>query len=50
MQRYTCLQRTNKGARYHFESLRSGFEAEISVDKDGFVTEYPGLFTRKEEH
>ena len=47
MQRYTCLQRTNKGARYRFESLRSGFTAEIAVDSEGLVTHYEGLFTRK---
>lgn len=47
MQRYTCLQRTSKSARYHFESLRSGFQAEIEVDRQSIVTTYPGLFDRK---
>ena len=47
MQRYTCKAQTVSGARYHFESLRSGFEAEITVDSEGFVLNYPGFFVRK---
>lgn len=47
MQRYTCLQKNKRNAHYRFESLRSGFETEIVVDDEGFVTEYPGLFMRK---
>jgi hypothetical protein len=32
--------------RYRFEAPGSGFEAEISVDRDGLVQDYPGLFRR----
>lgn len=46
MQRYHCLSETATGYRYRFESLRSGFTADINVDKMGLVTQYPGLFKR----
>ncbi|MET3794973.1 putative glycolipid-binding domain-containing protein [Aquamicrobium terrae] len=42
-QRYTCL---DVRRRYLYESLDSDFRAEIEFDKDGFVTNYPGLFRR----
>jgi hypothetical protein len=42
-QRYTCLE---EGRRYHYESLDSDFEAEITVDEHGLVLDYPGLFRR----
>lgn len=48
-QRYTCLEVTPLGARYRFESLEHGvssFTTELSVDRDGLVLEYPGLFRR----
>lgn len=48
-QRYTCLEVTPLGARYRFESLEHGvssFTAELPVDRDGLVLEYPGLFRR----
>ena len=32
---------------WRFESLDSGFTADLTVDGDGFVTEYPGLFRRQ---
>jgi hypothetical protein len=42
-QRYTALD----GAKhYRFESLDDGFTAELPVDEDGFVLDYPGLFRR----
>jgi len=41
-QRYTNLG----GGRYRYEALESGFTAEITVDADGLVVEYPGLFRR----
>jgi hypothetical protein len=31
---------------WRFESLDDGFSAELSVDDDGFVLDYPGLFVR----
>jgi hypothetical protein len=42
-QRYTALE---PGALYRFESPDSGFTAELPVDEDGFVLDYPGLFRR----
>ena len=42
-QRYTAL---DAGSRYRFESLGSDFMAELPVDQDGFVLDYPGLFKR----
>ncbi|HEY5004518.1 MAG TPA: putative glycolipid-binding domain-containing protein, partial [Ktedonobacteraceae bacterium] len=48
-QRYICLDVTPVGGRYRFESLKDGmssFTAELPVDKDGLVLDYPGLFLR----
>ena len=48
-QRYTCLETTTSGGRYWFESIEDGvasFAAELPVDHDGFVVDYPGLFRR----
>jgi hypothetical protein len=50
-QRYTCLARDADGARYRFEALPyavlpDGFVAELSVDADGLVLDYPPLFRR----
>jgi hypothetical protein len=42
-QRYTAL---NAGSLYRFESLENGFTADLPVDQDGFVLDYPGLFKR----
>lgn len=42
-QRYTALI---PGSLYRFESLGSGFTADLPVDADGFVLDYPGLFKR----
>jgi len=42
LQRYTRLD----ASTVRFESLRSGFRAELQVDGDGLVTAYPGLFRR----
>ncbi|ELY87642.1 hypothetical protein C483_17123 [Natrialba hulunbeirensis JCM 10989] len=44
-QRYTCLDPLDEnGGRYRYESLSSGFTAELPVDSDGLVTTYPELF------
>jgi uncharacterized protein len=46
---YTCLDVTPVGGRYRFESLKDGmssFTAELPLDKDGLVLDYPGLFCR----
>ena len=48
-QRYTCLETTSSGSRYLFESLENGvttFTAELPVDQDGLVWNYPELFRR----
>jgi hypothetical protein len=48
-QRYTCLEVAPSGGRYRFESLTNGlsrFAAELPVDREGLVVEYPGLFRR----
>ena len=48
-QRYTCLEITPSGGRYRYESLVDGvsrFTAELPVDQDGLVLDYPGLFRR----
>lgn len=44
-QRYTRLAE----GTYRFESLDSGFAREITVDGEGFVMDYPGLFVRRLE-
>ncbi|HLY25776.1 MAG TPA: putative glycolipid-binding domain-containing protein [Aggregatilineales bacterium] len=41
-QRYTCLGT----GRYRYEGLGTGFQAEITVDEDGLVIDYPGVFRR----
>jgi uncharacterized protein len=42
-QRYTALE---AGSLYRFESLDSGFTADLPVDEQGFIADYPGLFKR----
>ena len=46
LQRYTCLETSSAGGKYKFESLDGGFTAVITVDADGLVEDYPGLFKR----
>ena len=49
VQRYTCLEITPGGGRYRYESLENGisvFTAELPVDGDGLVVEYPGIFKK----
>jgi uncharacterized protein len=45
-QRYTCLERSEGGGLYRFLSLDGGFTADLPVDADGLVLNYPGLFKR----
>ena len=45
-QRYTCLKNLPNGQLYRYEGLLSGFTAEIEVDKDGLVMDYPGVFRK----
>jgi uncharacterized protein len=42
-QRYTCRE---PGRRFHYEATDGSFEAEITFDNYGLVTDYPGLFRR----
>jgi hypothetical protein len=45
-QRYTHLGGADEFDRYRFESLSTDFTAEIAVDDEGLVVDYPDLFTR----
>ncbi len=45
-QRYTCLEKSDRGGLYRFLSLDGGFTADLPVDADGLVLDYPGLFRR----
>jgi uncharacterized protein len=45
-QRYTCLERHSDRSVFLFEALNTGFTAQITVDSDGFVVDYPELFKR----
>ena len=45
-QRYTCLEKGDRGGLYRFLSLDGGFTADLPVDGDGLVLDYPGLFRR----
>jgi hypothetical protein len=42
-QRYTALE---AGRLYRFQGLDTGFQADLPVDADGLVLDYPGLFRR----
>ena len=46
LQRYTRLHSQAAGELYRYESLSSGFTAELPVDADGLVLDYPGIFRR----
>lgn len=43
-QRYTCVKSTNPRT---FRYQSANFESLIEVDDEGFVSDYPGLFSRK---
>ena len=45
-QRYTCLEANSTGGVYKYESLKTAFTANLPVDADGLVLDYPGLFVR----
>src|SRR3712207_6469157 len=45
-QRYTCLEKGDGNGLYRFLSLDGGFTADLPVDADGLVLDYPGLFNR----
>jgi len=42
-QRYTCRE---PGRRFRYEATDGTFEAEVTFDDYGLVTDYPGLFRR----
>jgi uncharacterized protein len=42
-QLYTCIE---PASRYLYEAADGAFTAELPVDADGFVTDYPTLFSR----
>lgn len=43
-QTYTCLE---EGRRYRYAGHPPGFSADITVDQEGIVVDYPGLFQRE---
>ena len=45
-QRYTCLNKGRGSGLYRFLSVDGGFMADLPVDADGLVVDYPGLFRR----
>lgn len=45
-QEYTLLERGETGARWRFRALESGFTAELAVDGQGVVRDYPEIARR----
>jgi hypothetical protein len=45
-QRYTCLEKDYRCGLYRYLNLDGGFTADLPVDADGLVADYPGLFER----
>ncbi len=45
-QEYTLLARGAAGARWRFRALDSDFTAELDVDRDGLVRDYPDIARR----
>ncbi|HEV2238134.1 MAG TPA: putative glycolipid-binding domain-containing protein [Ktedonobacterales bacterium] len=45
-QRYTHLAQTDSGGTWRYEGLESGFRADLTVDADGVVLDYPGIWRR----
>ena len=45
-QRYTCLEARPDGGLYRYEGFSTGFVADLPVDADGLVLDYPGVFRR----
>jgi hypothetical protein len=46
-QRYTCLESRDDGGLYRYESVDSGYVADLPVDERGLVIDYPGLWKRQ---
>lgn len=45
-QRYTCLEQREDGMTVRYEQPAIDFTAELPLDADGLVHDYPGLFRR----
>ncbi|MBA3552919.1 MAG: putative glycolipid-binding domain-containing protein [Actinobacteria bacterium] len=45
-QRYSFVRGTDQGSIVRYESVDSGFTADLELDPDGFVVRYPGLAER----
>jgi uncharacterized protein len=45
-QRYSCLELSPEGGLYKYEGLFRGFAANLQVDADGLVFDYPETFKR----
>ena len=45
-QEYTRLERGEAGERWRFRALESGFTAELAVDGQGVVRDYPEIARR----
>ncbi|HEX9749131.1 MAG TPA: putative glycolipid-binding domain-containing protein, partial [Methylomirabilota bacterium] len=45
-QEYTLLARGADGARWRFRAIDSDFTAELDVDRDGLVRDYPDIARR----
>ena len=45
-QRYTHLADDERSHTYRYENLDTNFQADIEVDNNGLVLDYPSLFTR----
>ena len=45
-QRYTCLSLGEEGGLYRYEAPDSGFTADLPVDADGLMLDYPEAFCR----
>ena len=43
-QRYTCLSLNENGGMYRYENVKSDFTADLTVDTDGLVVDYPNIF------
>jgi hypothetical protein len=49
-QRYSCLRADAGGGVYGYENLQNGFRADLPVDADGVVLDYPGQWRRRERN
>ena len=45
-QEYTLLERGGAGSRWRFRATDSDFTAELAVDREGVVLDYPGIARR----